>query len=67
MRIIFFHWGVHAWAIYAVVALSLAYFAFRQGLPLTIRSSLYPLIGDRIYGPIGMTQPPKAAASRRTP
>lgn len=53
MRITFFHWGVHAWAIYAVVALSLAYFAFRHGLPLTIRSSLYPLIGDRIYGPIG--------------
>ncbi|NCC28323.1 MAG: BCCT family transporter, partial [Gammaproteobacteria bacterium] len=55
MRITFFHWGVHAWAIYAVVALSLAYFAFRHGLPLTIRSSLYPLIGDRIYGPIGHT------------
>ena len=55
MRITFFHWGVHAWAIYAVVALALAYFAFRQGLPLTIRSSLYPLIGDRIYGPIGHT------------
>jgi len=53
MRITFFHWGVHAWAIYAVVALSLAYFAFRHELPLTIRSSLYPLIGDRIYGPIG--------------
>ncbi len=53
MRITFFHWGVHAWAIYAVVALSLAYFAFRQGLPLTIRSALYPLIGERIYGPIG--------------
>lgn len=53
MRITFFHWGVHAWAIYAVVALSLAYFAFRYKLPLTIRSALYPLIGDRIYGPIG--------------
>jgi choline/glycine/proline betaine transport protein len=53
MKITFFHWGLHAWAIYAVVALSLAYFAFRRGLPLTIRSSLYPLIGERIYGPIG--------------
>lgn len=49
----FFHWGIHAWATYAVVGLSLAYFSFRHGLPLTIRSSLYPLIGDRIYGPIG--------------
>ncbi len=55
MKITFFHWGMHAWAIYAVVALSLAYFAFRHDLPLTIRSSLYPLIGDRIYGPIGHT------------
>ncbi|KIH77672.1 choline/glycine/proline betaine transport protein [Geoalkalibacter ferrihydriticus] len=53
MKITFFHWGVHAWAIYAVVALSLAYFAFRHDLPLTIRSSLYPLIGERIHGPIG--------------
>ncbi|KAA9132664.1 BCCT family transporter [Marinihelvus fidelis] len=53
MRITFFHWGVHAWAIYAVVALSLAYFAFRQGLPLTIRSAFYPIIGERIHGPIG--------------
>ncbi len=53
MRITFFHWGVHAWAIYAVVALSLAYFAFRHDLPLTIRSALYPLIGERIHGPIG--------------
>ncbi|NYZ63515.1 BCCT family transporter [Luteimonas deserti] len=53
MRITFFHWGVHAWAVYAVVALSLAYFAYRHGLPLRIRSSLYPLIGERIHGPIG--------------
>lgn len=55
MRITFFHWGIHAWAIYAVVALSLAYFAYRHGLPLRIRSALYPLIGERIYGPIGHT------------
>lgn len=53
MRITFFHWGIHAWAIYAVVALSLAYFAYRHGLPLRIRSSLYPLIGERIHGPMG--------------
>jgi choline/glycine/proline betaine transport protein len=53
MRLTLFHWGLHGWAIYAAVALSLGYFAFRHGLPLTIRSSLYPLIGDRIYGPIG--------------
>ena len=53
MRITFFHWGVHAWAIYAVIGMSLAYFGFRHNLPLTIRSSLYPLIGDRIQGPAG--------------
>ena len=53
MRYAFFHWGLHPWAIYAVVALSLAYFSYRHGLPLRIRSSLYPLIGDRIHGPIG--------------
>lgn len=49
----FFHWGLHAWAIYIVVGLALAYFAFRRGLPLTLRSALHPLIGDRIHGPIG--------------
>lgn len=53
LQLTLFHWGLHGWAVYAVVALSLAYFSFRHGLPLTIRSSLYPLIGDRIYGPIG--------------
>lgn len=53
MRITFFHWGVHAWAIYAIVAMSLAYFTFRHGMPMTIRSSLYPIIGERIHGPIG--------------
>ncbi|MCU5782545.1 Choline/carnitine/betaine transporter family protein [Alcanivorax balearicus MACL04] len=53
MRVTFFHWGLHAWAIYAVVAMILAYFSFRHGLPLTLRSALYPLIGKKIYGPIG--------------
>lgn len=53
MVLTFFHWGLHAWAIYIVVGLALAYFAFRRGLPLTVRSALYPLIGERIYGPLG--------------
>ncbi len=53
MIITFFHWGLHAWGIYAVVGLSLAYFSYRHKLPLLPRSALYPLIGDRIYGPIG--------------
>jgi choline/glycine/proline betaine transport protein len=53
MALTLFHWGLHAWAIYAVIGLSLAYFGYRHNLPLTIRSALYPLIGQRIYGPIG--------------
>ncbi|MGP9687629.1 BCCT family transporter [Psychrobacter sp. AOP22-C1-C5] len=53
MQIAYFHWGFHIWAIYAVVGLSLAYFSFRHGLPLSMRSTLYPLIGDKIHGPIG--------------
>ncbi|MBD0414768.1 BCCT family transporter [Oryzicola mucosus] len=50
MSVTFFHWGIHAWAIYAVVGLSLAYFGYRYNLPLTIRSGLYPLLKHRIYG-----------------
>ncbi len=53
MRVTFFHWGIHAWGIYALVALSLSYFAYRHNLPLKIRSALYPMIGKRIHGPIG--------------
>jgi len=53
MTLTFLHWGLHAWAVYIVVGLSLAYFAYRHGLPLTIRSTLYPLIGERIHGPMG--------------
>ncbi|WP_139976624.1 MULTISPECIES: BCCT family transporter [Brucella/Ochrobactrum group] len=53
MSVTFFHWGIHAWAVYAVVGLSLAYFGYRYNLPLTIRSGLYPVLKDRINGPIG--------------
>lgn len=49
----FLHWGLHAWAVYAVVALGLAYFHYRRGLPLSIRSVLFPLIGQKIYGKWG--------------
>ncbi|WDI30147.1 BCCT family transporter [Hyphococcus flavus] len=45
-----FHWGVTPWAIYAVVGLSLAFFTFNKGLPLTIRSTFYPLLGERVWG-----------------
>jgi len=46
----FFHWGLHPWAIYAIVGLGLAFFAYNRGLPLTIRSIFHPILGDRIYG-----------------
>ncbi|PVX39849.1 choline/glycine/proline betaine transport protein [Pasteurella langaaensis DSM 22999] len=46
----FYHWGIHAWAIYAVIALALAYFGFRYKLPLTVRSGFYPLLKNRISG-----------------
>ena len=45
-----FHWALHPWAIYAVLALGLALFSFNKGLPLTIRSVFYPLLGDKIWG-----------------
>ncbi|MFC1681268.1 BCCT family transporter [Pseudomonadota bacterium] len=45
-----FHWGLHPWAIYAVVALSLAFFAYNYNLPLTLRSAFYPLLGERVWG-----------------
>ncbi len=46
----FFHWGIHAWAIYGVVGLSLSYFAYRYRLPLSLRSCFYPLLKDKIKG-----------------
>ncbi|MCQ3829330.1 choline BCCT transporter BetT [Microbulbifer elongatus] len=48
-----FHWGFHVWAIFAGVALILGYFSYRHNLPLTLRSALYPMIGERIHGPVG--------------
>lgn len=45
-----FHWGLHPWAIYGVVALSLAFFTYNRGLPLTLRSAFYPILGERTRG-----------------
>ena len=45
-----YHWALHPWAIYAVVALALALFTYNKGLPLTIRSAFYPLLGERVWG-----------------
>lgn len=48
-----FHWGLHPWGIYAVVGLSLAFFSYNKGMPLTIRSAFYPLLGERCWGWMG--------------
>ena len=48
-----FHWGLHPWAIYGVVAVSLAFFSYNFGLPLTVRSAFYPIFGDRVWGWFG--------------
>lgn len=50
MATTFFHWGIHPWSIYAIVGLGLAFFSYNKGLPLTIRSLFYPLIGNKIFG-----------------
>ncbi len=49
----FLHWGISGWGLYVLMGMALAYFSYRHRLPLAIRSTLYPLLGKRIYGPIG--------------
>ncbi|MCI5084190.1 MAG: BCCT family transporter [Saprospiraceae bacterium] len=53
MKYTFLHYGLHAWGIYALLGLALAFFTFNRGLPLTLRSVFYPILGDRIYSWIG--------------
>lgn len=53
MGLTFFHWGLHPWGIYALAGLAFAYFTYRRGLPLSMRSALQPLLGERIHGRIG--------------
>jgi BCCT family betaine/carnitine transporter len=48
-----FHWGLHPWAIYGTLALGLAFFCYNRGLPLTLRSLFFPLLGDRVWGWFG--------------
>src|ERR671916_1408580 len=55
MQYTYFHWAFHPWAIYAIMGLALAYFSFRKGMPNLISTAFYPLLGDRVYGPIGKT------------
>jgi len=53
MQITFFHWGIHAWAIYGLLAVTLAYFSYRKNIPLLPRSVFYPFLGEKIYGTFG--------------
>ncbi len=53
IRITNFHWGLHGWALYVLVGLSLAYFTYRKNLPLTLRTAFYPVLKEKIYGPWG--------------
>ena len=53
LRLTFFHWGFHAWGVFALMGLALGYFSFRHGLPMTLRSTLFPVLRERIYGPLG--------------
>ncbi len=53
IQLTFFHWGLHAWALYCIAALAIGYFSYRKDLPFSLRSALYPLIGQKIYGPLG--------------
>ena len=55
MEYSYFHWAFHPWAIYAIMGLALAYFCFRKGMPNLISTAFYPLLGERVYGPIGKT------------
>src|ERR687894_383064 len=55
MQYTYFHWAFHPWAIYAIMGLALAYFTFRKGMPNLISTAFYPLLGDRVEGPIGKT------------
>ena len=45
-----FHWGLHGWGVFVIVGLALAYFSYRKDLPLSMRTTMYPILGDRIYG-----------------
>ena len=55
MKYTFFHWGLDPWAIYTVIGLALAFFQYNKRLPAAISSAFHPILGDRIYGPIGKT------------
>lgn len=52
-KIMYLHWGAHAWAVYGMLAIGLGYFSYSKGLPFAIRSLFYPILKDKIYGILG--------------
>uniref|UniRef100_A0A7M5V6T2 Uncharacterized protein n=1 Tax=Clytia hemisphaerica TaxID=252671 RepID=A0A7M5V6T2_9CNID len=53
INLTYFHWGIHGWIVYVVIGLLLGFLSYRKGLPLTMRTCFYPILGDLIYGVIG--------------
>lgn len=53
MNVTFYHWGLHAWVVYTIVALLLAFLGYRKNLPMTMRTCFHPLLGDRVFGLLG--------------
>ena len=53
INVTFFHWGLHAWIVYTIIALLLAFLGYRKGLPMTMRTCFQPLLGDKVFGFLG--------------
>merc|ERR1719494_1082097 len=53
MNMTYYHWGLHGWVVYCIIGLAIAFMGYRKKLPLTMRSCLYPLLGDKAFGKIG--------------
>ena len=53
INLTYFHWGLHAWVVYTIIALLLAFLAYRKDLPMTMRSCFQPLLGDKVFGFLG--------------
>lgn len=53
MNLTFFHWGLHGWVVYVLIGLLLGFLSYRKGLPMTMRTCFYPLLGEKVFGRIG--------------
>ena len=53
LNLVFFHWGIHGWVVYTIIGLLLGFLCYRRGLPMTMRTIFYPILGDKIFGITG--------------